>query len=82
MDVLMPGMDGYSALDEIKKDVVISGIPVLMLSGIDLDMNKKLAEKLGSCGYLTKPFTRQSLLEALASCAVEGNGHNGHNEVL
>lgn len=66
MDILMPGMDGYTALGEIKKDLLSREIPVVMLTGVDFDMNKKLAERLGSNGYLTKPFTRKDLLDAIA----------------
>lgn len=72
MDVLMPGMDGYTALDVIKKDRYIADMPVVMLTGIDLDMNKKLAEGLGASGYLTKPFTRKELVETLAPLIPSG----------
>ena len=65
MDVIMRGMDGYTALGELKKNPQTSGIPVVMLTGIDLEMNRKLAQGLGSSGYLTKPFARQDLLEAV-----------------
>lgn len=78
MDVLMPGMDGYTALGEIKKDQQTGGIPVVMLTAIDLAMNRKLAEGLGSSGYLTKPFTRKDLLEAVSRFVPEAAGGNGN----
>jgi two-component system alkaline phosphatase synthesis response regulator PhoP len=78
MDVLMPGMDGYTALNEIKKDILTSEIPIVMLTAIDFDMNKKLAKELGSTGYLTKPFSRKDLLETVARLIPAGVGNNGN----
>lgn len=77
MDVLMPVMDGYTALGEIKRDSITGGIPVVMLTAIDLPMNRKLAEGLGASGYLTKPFTRSDLLEAVSRFVPVGAGNNG-----
>jgi two-component system alkaline phosphatase synthesis response regulator PhoP len=78
MDVLMPGMDGYTALGEIKRDLKTSKIPVVMLTGIDFNLNKKLAAKLGSSGYLIKPFTRKDLLETVTRFVPAGEGKSAH----
>ncbi len=65
MDVFMPKMDGYAALDELKKDAATKGIPVVMLTAVGYDLNKRLAEQFGSSGYLTKPFSTKDLLETI-----------------
>ena len=62
MDILMPNMDGYTACYEIKKDWAIRTIPVVMLSGLGYELNKKLAQDLAADGYITKPFSLQELL--------------------
>jgi len=61
MDIMMPKMDGYNACHIIKTDPASKEIPVVMLTGVGLQLNKKLAEQMGANGYITKPFTGQIL---------------------
>jgi len=63
MDLMMPRLDGYAACLRIKSDQTTKGIPVVMLTAIDHELNKKFAQEMGADGYITKPFTRESLLE-------------------
>ncbi len=66
MDVFMPKMDGYAALEAIKKEEATKNIPVVMVTAIGHDLNKKLAEGLGSSGYIVKPFSARDVLDAVA----------------
>jgi CheY-like chemotaxis protein len=66
MDILMPGMDGLTACSQIKADPATSQIPVLVLTIIDHDLNRRFANNLGADGYLTKPFTADQLRHAVA----------------
>ncbi len=63
MDILMPGVDGYTACYEIKKDTATREIPVIMLTGIGHELNKKLSFEMGADAYMTKPFDVQNLLD-------------------
>jgi CheY-like chemotaxis protein len=65
MDIMMPRMDGYAACREIKADQTTRLIPVVMLTAVGYDLNKKLAKQMGADGYVTKPFNRQQLLDAI-----------------
>jgi CheY-like chemotaxis protein len=65
LDIFMPKMDGYTTLGEIKKDAATRGVPVVMVTAVGLELNKKLAETLGSAGYITKPFKSAELLEVI-----------------
>jgi CheY-like chemotaxis protein len=65
MDIMMPKMDGYAACTAIKADQSTSHIPVVMLTAVGYDLNKKLAKQMGADGYVTKPFSRQQLLDAI-----------------
>jgi len=67
MDILMPGMDGLTACSQIKNDPATAAIPVLVLTIIDHDLNRRFAENLGADGYITKPFTPEELRQAVAS---------------
>ncbi len=66
MDIMMPRMDGYAACHAIKTTPETKNIPVVMLSAVGYELNKNLAAQMGADGYLTKPFTRQQLLEAIS----------------
>jgi len=63
LDVLMPGMDGWSVLAELKADPVLAEIPVIMLTVLD-DRNLGLA--LGAADFMTKPIDRERLREILS----------------
>jgi len=63
MDMMMPKMDGLTACYAIKKDPVTKSIPVIMLTAIDQELNKKLSTTImGADKYMTKPFSAQELL--------------------
>ncbi len=66
MDILMPKMDGYAACHAIKKDKTTREIPVVMLTVMGYELNKELAKRLGAGGYITKPFSRQELLDVIS----------------
>ena len=62
LDVMMPGMDGWTVLKELKSDPELARIPVIMLTIVD-DKNKGYL--LGASGYMTKPIDRQRLIAVL-----------------
>jgi len=63
MDILMPKMDGLTACYTIKTDRHTNAIPVVMLTAVDHELNKKLSQDvLAADGYITKPFSRHDLI--------------------
>jgi two-component system, NtrC family, sensor kinase len=62
LDVLMPGMDGWSVLTALKADAALADIPVVMLTMLD---DKNLGYALGAADYLTKPIDRERLVAVL-----------------
>jgi len=66
MDIMMPKMDGYAACSLIKADQSTKNIPVVMLTAVGFDLNKRLAKQMGADGYVTKPFSRQQLMDAIS----------------
>lgn len=68
-DILMPRLDGYQTCALIKKSPKFSGIPVIMLSSKDGLFDRARGRMVGSDQYLTKPFTKDSLLKAVAEFA-------------
>jgi twitching motility two-component system response regulator PilG len=68
-DILMPRLDGYQTCALIKKSPRFHEIPVIMLSSKDGLFDRARGRMVGSEQYLTKPFTKDSLLKAVAQCA-------------
>ena len=65
MDLIMPKMDGYAACSQIKADEATKGIPVVILTAIGNEFNKKFATEMGAEAYLTKPFSIQGLIDVI-----------------
>ena len=59
LDVMMPGMDGFVVLQEIRKE---STIPVIMLTARGDDMDRIVGLEMGADDYLSKPFNPRELL--------------------
>lgn len=65
-DILMPRLDGYQTCAIIKRNPVYATVPVIMLSSKDGVFDKARGRMVGSDEYLTKPFTKDQLLQAVA----------------
>ena len=65
MDIMMPNIDGYTACYTIKQDPATKTIPVVMLTAVGQELNKKLAQEMGADGYITKPFGLLELLNTV-----------------
>lgn len=65
VDIMMPRLDGYKTCALIKSNSEFSDIPVIMLSSKDGLFDKAKGRIVGSNHYLTKPFSRNELLQAI-----------------
>jgi len=64
-DILMPRLDGYQTCAIIKRNAKFAAVPVVMLSSKDGVFDKARGRMVGSQEYLTKPFTKDQLLQAV-----------------
>lgn len=64
-DILMPRLDGYQTCAIIKRNQKFADVPVIMLSSKDGLFDKARGRMVGSQDYLTKPFTKDQLLQAV-----------------
>ena len=73
LDVMMPGMDGWAVLQQLKADAETQDIPVIMLTMVD---DKNIGFALGATDYLTKPIDRSRLAAVLERycCGEDGCG--------
>ena len=69
-DILMPRLDGYQTCALIKKNPKFAATPVVMLSSKDGLFDRARGRMVGSDEYLTKPFTKDSLLRTVAAHAL------------
>jgi twitching motility two-component system response regulator PilG len=67
VDIMMPRLDGYQTCALIKKNTKFQHTPVIMLSSKDGLFDRARGRMVGSDQYLTKPFTKESLLKAVAA---------------
>jgi twitching motility two-component system response regulator PilG len=74
-DILMPRLDGYQTCALIKKNAHFSNTPVVMLSSKDGLFDRARGRMVGSDEYLTKPFTREELLQAVVVHALQRAAH-------
>lgn len=62
MDISLPGMDGMTALKQIRADERICEIPVVAVTASAMPMDRRNIEKAGFDGYITKPISVKDFL--------------------
>jgi twitching motility two-component system response regulator PilG len=65
VDIMMPRLDGYQTCALIKQSPTLRSTPVIMLSSKDGVFDRARGRLAGSDRYLTKPFTREGLVQAV-----------------
>ena len=73
-DILMPRLDGYQTCAIIKRNEQFADTPVVMLSSQDGVFDKARGRMVGSQEYLTKPFTKDQLLQAVQQFGAANQG--------
>lgn len=66
-DIMMPDLDGYEVLTILQEDPATGMIPVICLTAREERADLRRAMELGANDYLTKPFTREELIGAIAT---------------
>lgn len=66
-DVMMPELDGYQVLETLRQEATTAAIPFIFLTAKAEKSDLRQGMEWGADDYLTKPFTREELLKAIAS---------------
>jgi twitching motility two-component system response regulator PilG len=74
VDIMMPRLDGYQTCALIKQNPHLKATPVIMLSSKDGVFDRARGRLAGSDRYLTKPFTREALIETVQEYVKAGPG--------
>jgi twitching motility two-component system response regulator PilG len=75
VDIMMPRLDGYQTCSLIKRNARYKTTPVIMLSSKDGLFDRARGRMVGSDQYLTKPFTQETLLEAVQVYAAQSKNN-------
>lgn len=82
MDIMMPRMDGFSAIEQIRHD---RNIPILVMSAKSEESDKILGLSIGADDYITKPFHSKEVIARVKSQLRRymrlGDIHSGVNEI-
>ena len=62
LDIIMPDMNGFDVIAELKKDISIKDIPVIFITGISEDENESAGLSIGAVDYIRKPFNAAIVL--------------------
>lgn len=82
-DVLMPGMDGYQLLREVRRDSAIRDVPVIFYTGTYIDRrDEELAQDLGVTLFLTKPKEPQEIVDAVKDAVEAGSMPRSGGQVV
>ena len=76
-DVNMPFLDGFELLSLMRSDASTASIPVILLSGRSDGDTMAKAVDLGAADFLTKPVTRDQLLESVEACLARAQKGRG-----
>lgn len=75
VDIMMPRLDGYQTCSLIKRNARYKTTPVIMLSSKDGLFDRARGRMVGSDQYLTKPFTQETLVDAVQTYASLGKNN-------
>lgn len=75
VDIMMPKLDGYQTCSLIKRNARYKTTPVIMLSSKDGLFDRARGRMVGSDQYLTKPFTQETLTNAVQTYAALGKNN-------
>jgi twitching motility two-component system response regulator PilG len=71
IDVLMPNVDGLEAVQIIKRNRKFKNTPIIFLSSKDSEFDKAKGIMVGATAYLTKPFSKEGIVEVVKKYVVE-----------
>lgn len=63
LDIMMPGMDGWQVLEQLKRNESVRDVPVAMLTVKEQTLSDEELKEKGAVDYITKPFVREDLVK-------------------
>jgi two-component system cell cycle response regulator DivK len=74
MDIQLPGMDGVSALEQLRKDPKTSTIPIVAMTASVMKEDRERFDKAGFDGFITKPIDVRAFPQQVRDAIAKGRG--------
>jgi len=81
LDANLPGLDGFSVAERVIRNPRHCGVPILMLSSADLNLDAARCWRLGITTYVVKPISRSELHEALTQALAQKNSPTAPSQI-
>lgn len=81
-DLMLPGMDGLSAIKLIRQDTQLKNMPVICLTAKDKELDKVMGLDVGADDYITKPFGVLELAARIRSLLRRSSKEDNSNEII
>jgi twitching motility two-component system response regulator PilH len=72
LDIVLPGIDGFSALRKLRRDPVTKDIPIIMISGNAQATEQFYVQRIGADDFMKKPFSRAEVFNRIEQLLDEG----------
>lgn len=72
LDIVLPGIDGFSALRKLRRDPVTKDIPIIMISGNAQATEQFYVQRIGADDFMKKPFSRAEVFSRIEHLLDEG----------
>lgn len=72
LDLMLPDTDGFEIARQLKRDEKTASVPIVMLTALDRDEQRKRGMDAGAVRYITKPFDPDQLIDAIRKNALTG----------
>ena len=82
LDLMLPGEDGYSILEKLKKDENTRDIPIIMVTAKDAEYDKVKGLEAGADDYITKPFGMMELVARIKAVLRRTNRNSNTDKEL
>jgi twitching motility two-component system response regulator PilH len=73
LDIVLPGMNGFAALRQLRRDPLTRDIPIIMISGNEQATEEFYVHRIGADDFMKKPFSRAEVFARIERL-VEGHG--------
>jgi len=69
LDVMLPKLNGFEVLKQVKSDPVLRALPVMVLTAKGQAHDRRTAEEIGANAFITKPFSNRDIIAQVARLA-------------
>lgn len=69
LDVMLPRLNGFDVLKQLKSDPALRSIPVIILTAKGQAQDRRMAEEIGVDGFMTKPFSNREFVDEVRRLA-------------